>query len=129
MRIRYLPVCIVAIFFTISTACASDPQQPNADQINAAVSNALKSEIPVSWVGNLMGGRLLSLKDLQVVRIGIYNVENKYWPIKIRCVGTATLNDPLNKGKKVSFDKVGDFLLYKDDYGDWKARMRGSMFQ
>lgn len=129
MRLRYLPVCMVLIFSTISIACAADPERPNTKQIHAAVSNTLKSEIPVSWVGNLMGGRLHSLKDLRVTRIGIYNIEKKYWPMKIRCVGIAALKDPFNKGKKVSFDKVGDFLLYKDDYGDWKANMRGSMFQ
>ncbi len=102
---------------------------PSKEQLNSAIGRALGSKIPVSWVGNLMGGRLRSLDDLQVVRIGIYNQDKKYWPMKIRCVGTAALKDPFNQGKQSSFNKVGDILLYRDDYGDWQASMRGGMFQ
>ncbi len=102
---------------------------PSKEQLYSAVARALGSEIPVSWVGNLMGGRLKSLDDLQVVRVGIYNKDRKYWPMQIRCSGVAALNDPFNKGKVVRFDKVGEFVVFRDDYGDWQARMRGGMFQ
>lgn len=102
---------------------------PNEEQLYKAISRALGSEIPVSWVGNLMGGRLLRLDDLQVARLGIYNQDKKYWPMKIRCTGVAALNDMFNKGKTVRFDKVGEFIVYRDDYGDWQASMRGGMFQ
>jgi tetratricopeptide (TPR) repeat protein len=102
---------------------------PGKKQLYSAVANALRREIPISWVGNLTGGRLKSLNDLHVVRVGIYNKDRKYWPMKIRCSGVAALNDPFNKGKLVSFDKVGEFLIFRDDYGDWQAMMRGGMFQ
>lgn len=132
MRTKYLSISLIFLCITmatISTAFAAEPVQPTEEQINTAITTALKKEIPVSWVGNLMGGKLIALNDLQVVKIGIYNADRKYWPMKIRCVGTAALKDPFNQGKRVSFDKVGDFLLYRDDYGDWQANMRGSMFQ
>lgn len=102
---------------------------PSKEQLYSIVARALGSEIPVSWVGNLAGGRLKRLDDLQVVRIGIYNKDSKYWPMQIRCSGLAVLNNPLNRGKVVSFDKVGEFMIFRDDYGDWKARRRGHMFQ
>jgi hypothetical protein len=129
MQIKHISFFILVFFFTISTVFASEAIQPNGEQINTAVTAALKSQIPVSWVGNLMGGRLIRLGDLQVVRIGIYNKESKYWPMKIRCIGLAAPNDMFNKDKRIKFDKVGDFLLFRDDYGDWKANMRGSIFQ
>ena len=102
---------------------------PSEEELKQAVSRALGSQVPVSWVGNLMGGKNPELFDIQVVRIGIYNESRKYWPMQIRCVGSCELNDPFNQGKRVGFDKVGDFILYRDDYGDWNAALKGGMFQ
>jgi tetratricopeptide (TPR) repeat protein len=102
---------------------------PSKEQLTQAVAKALGSQVPVSWVGNLMGGSLQGLDDVQVERIGIYNKEKKYWPMKIRCVGTAALNDMFNKGVVKKFDKVAEFVVFKDDYGDWQAEMKGSMLQ
>jgi hypothetical protein len=121
---------ILIIF--IALACfvhASEAKQPSPVEIKGAIINALQREVPVSWVGNLMGGRLKNLEELKVVRLGIYNKEKKYWPMKVRCIGIAALNDTFNQGKQAYFDKVADFILYQDDYGDWTAEMRGGMFQ
>jgi len=122
----YLPSFLLILLLT--TACAQ-PEHPSEKELQDAVVRALGSNIPVSWVGNLMGGKNAKVEEIQVVRIGIYNQEKKYWPIKIRCIGHCQLNDPFNQDKYVSFDKVGDFILYRDDYGDWQAVLKGGMFQ
>lgn len=102
---------------------------PNESQMASAVERALGQEIPVSWVGNLMGGRGAKLSTVEVVRIGIYNDRQRYWPMQIHVIGRCLLNDPFNQNKVVSFDKVGDFAFYRDDYGTWQASMQGGMFQ
>ena len=102
---------------------------PSEQQIFVAIAKRLQNEIPVSWVGNLMGGKNAKLSKAQVVKIGIYNENQKYWPMKIQCVGQCILNDPFNPGKVVSFDQIGDFSLYRDDYGEWQAVLKGGMFQ
>jgi len=102
---------------------------PNDKQIILAIARCLQSEIPVSWVGNLLGGRNARVSTVRVQKIGIYNERYGYWPMKIRVAGTCALNDPFNQGKTVRFDRVSDFLLYRDDYGEWQARLRGGMFQ
>lgn len=102
---------------------------PNDAQIARAVTAALQKDIPVSWVGNLMGGSNAKLNTIKVEKIGIYNDRERYWPMQIRVSGRCSLNDPFNQGKEVSFDNIGDFILFKDDYGEWKAEMKGGMIR
>ncbi|MDY0341962.1 MAG: hypothetical protein RBR28_00190 [Lentimicrobium sp.] len=102
---------------------------PNEAQIASAVTAALQEGIPVSWVGNLLGGSNAKLNSIKVEKIGIYNDRERYWPMQIRVIGSCLLNDPFNQGKEVSFDNIGDFILFKDDYGEWKAKMKGGMIR
>jgi len=102
---------------------------PDETQITNAVKGALKQSIPISWVGNLMGGSNAKLQTVEVVKIGIYNDRERYWPMRVHVVGTCQLNDPFNQGKTASFDQIGEFVFTKDDYGEWVASMRGGMFQ
>lgn len=107
-----------------------DNMPPSDEVISAAVGRCLQSDIPISWVGNLMGGRNANLNSVEVVKVGIYNQQRQYWPMKIHCSGTCSLKDPFNQGKIVKFDKVGEFILVKDDYGEWQAQLAGDgMFQ
>jgi Tfp pilus assembly protein PilF len=106
-----------------------DKLPPDAGAVQAAISACLKAGVPVSWVGNLMGGSNASLSKIEVVKVGIYNERFLYWPMKIRVVGSCTLNDPFNPGKTVSFDKVGEFKLTRNDYGEWQAELSEGMFQ
>jgi len=76
-----------------------------------------------------MGGRNAKISSVEIVKKGLYNKEQNYWPYKIQVIGVCELNDPFNQGKRVAFDKIGDFILFKDDYGDWKSSLRGGMFQ
>lgn len=114
------------IFMLLIMGCSS---KPSNSQIEEAVKIELQSNIPVSWVGNLMGGRNAKLSTIEVVEFGNFNKEQKYWPVKIRVVGSAELNDPFNPGKTTQFDNVSEFRLSKDDYGKWKASLSGGMFQ
>jgi len=107
----------------------SQPPKPSQSEIKSAIKNHLKFNVPITWAGNLMGGKNAQLSSIEVIQVGIYNTTQKYWPMKIRCVGICELNDPFNQGKRVSFNRVGEFVLYKDDYGKWKAQMKDGLFQ
>jgi tetratricopeptide (TPR) repeat protein len=106
-----------------------DNMPPSAEAVAVAVGRCLQSDIPISWVGNLMGGKNAKVMTVEVVKVGIYNQRQLYWPMKIHVVGTCQLNDPFNQGKVVKFDNVGNFMLSKDDYGEWQAQLTEGMFQ
>jgi len=102
--------------------------KPSDQEIENAIKDVLKKRVPGPWVGNLMGGRNANLSNVRVLEIGNYNLTRKYWPMRIQCVGTCQLTDPFNQGKTIKFDQVGDFLLFQDDYGQWKAEMKESHY-
>ncbi len=115
-----------------STSAASSPSsapaKPTEDEIKSAVTKHLKNNVPITWAGNLMGGKNAQLSVIQVIQVGSYNQQQKYWPMRIKCVGRCEMNDMFNQGKWNSFDRVGEFILFQDDYGNWKAVMKDGIF-
>ena len=124
--IMYLFVVGVGILFI--EGCSKN-EHPSKSDIHLAVTKYLQHEVPISWTGNLLGGKKAQVKLIKVVKRGLYNKQQKYWPFKIHVQGICRLNDPFNQSKQVSFDKIGDFILYRDDYGDWQAMLKRGMFQ
>jgi len=118
----------IAMFIGLSVFVGCAPK-PSNSEIAVAVRSELQSDIPVSWVGNLMGGKNTTLSALEIKEWGTFNREQKYWPIKIRVAGIAELNDPFNQGKVARFDKIAEFRFTRDDYGKWRAILSGGMFQ
>lgn len=110
----------------IFTGCSS---KPSKSEIEAAVRSELQSEIPLSWVGDLLGGRNARISRIEIEQWGIFNEEQKYWPVRIRVVGSAELNNPFSQAKVKDFDKVAEFRFRRDDYGKWEASLSGGMFQ
>lgn len=103
--------------------------KPSGQEVEEAVHAYLKREVPISWVGNLMGGDNAQVDLVEVKATGVYNEQQRYWPMRIRCIGTCRLRDPFNSGRTATFDRIGEFVLYKDDYGEWKAELRDGLFQ
>jgi len=103
--------------------------KPGKSSVESAVQSALQNNIPISWVGNLMGGKNAKITTVEIVQWGSYNKEQKYWPIRIRVIGSAELKDPFNPGKVEKFDKIAEFLLKKDDFGKWQAQLKGGRYQ
>ena len=98
-------------------------EPPPISDIEEAVKLSLKKHVPMSWAGNLMGGKNAQLSKIEVVEKGIFNEQRNYWPMKIRCVGSCELKDPFNQDKRRSFNKIGEFNLYRNDYGKWEATL------
>ena len=119
-------VLIAFISLSLFIGCTS---KPSTSEIEEAVKSELQNNIPVSWVGNLLGGKNAKISTLEIKEWGSFNKKGEYWPIKIRVVGSAELNDPFNQGKVKRFDKVAEFKFRKDDYRKWQASLSGGMFQ
>lgn len=94
--------------------------KPTDQEVTSAIATALHKSVPLTWAGNLMGGSKGVVKSLSIQQWGTYNEQYKYWPVKVRVVGTCEVDNLFSTETK-SFDKVGDFKLKKDDYGKWIA--------
>lgn len=127
LRRNTLFMVAISIFFMLFLVGCTP--KPSNSQIEEAVKITLKNSIPVSWVGNLLGGRNASLKVIEVVEFGKFNKKEEYWPVRIRVVGSANLKDPFNQGKVEHFDRIAEFKFSQDDYGNWKASLSGGRFQ
>ncbi|MFW5628531.1 MAG: hypothetical protein ACOCG6_04785 [Candidatus Cloacimonadaceae bacterium] len=98
--------------------------KPNSSAITTAVKENIMESIPASWAGSLLGGKATSVESISVLQIGKYNKDFGYYPVKVRCIGKGEANT-LFGTEPVDFDKEGDFQVYKDDYGKWKASYAG----
>lgn len=100
----------------------SDNKKPNEQNVNTAISNYLKKEVPVTWAGNLLGGSNGVASSITVMQWGNYNEQYKYWPVKVRVIGSCTVENLMGVKENKSFDKTGNFKIYTDDYGVWTAQ-------
>lgn len=100
----------------------SDNKKPNEQNVNTAISNYLKKEVPVTWAGNLLGGSNGVASSITVMQWGNYNEQYKYWPVKVRVIGSCTVENLMGVKENKSFDKTGNFKIYVDDYGVWTAQ-------
>jgi len=118
-----------AVLLTFFVGCG--PQRPSNSEIGTAVGTNLKNYFPTWWTG-LSGVVDFRLTDVQltsvtVTRWGVFNKDEKYWPILVRVVGRATVSPlfPEDAGKIATpirqFDQVTEFRLRRDDYGRWVA--------
>ena len=114
-------VLVMLAFVTLSLFVGCS-QKPSNSEIEETVRAYLQNNVPPLWVGGLTGGKNEKINLIEIKEWGSFNKERKYWPVKIRVVGSAELNDPIPNQAAVSqFDRVAEFRFYKDDYGKWKA--------
>jgi hypothetical protein len=107
--------------------------KPTDREVFEAVSAYFKSEVP-PIAGMLSGNYVVRVLTARVLLVDVVKVdsrtETEILDMTIRCVGRCILDDPFNPGKIVYFDRIGEFILYKDDYGKWQAKLKfGSHLQ
>ncbi len=119
MSKRQLLYTAIALF-TISVLVSSCSQPPSDGTFKSAITEHLKQEVPFSWSGTLMPCEKTQIELIEIKQIGKFNDQDKYWPVKARVKGTCqslgmyeTITRALNQD--------GDFKIYQDDYGNWKA--------
>ena len=116
-------VLLILPFISLSlvSGCSS---KPSNTEVEKAIESELQSRfIPGSWIGSMLSAKDIKLETVKIKEWGSYNDEKKYWPIKVRVIGDAELQNPYGQGRIKKIDKVAEFRLSKDDYGKWKATL------
>ncbi len=106
---------------------------PSQPELEAAVRRSLARAVPVSWVGNLAGGRAIRIDSVELVEMGEFNPHAGYWPARVHAVGVCRLKDPFaglgGASRNRAFNGTTEFVLTRDDYGNWQASLARGRFQ
>lgn len=111
---------VVVLLIGTLALLSSCSRGPSDDTIKSTITEHLKHQVPMSWSGSLLGGQNAQIELIEIKQRGKFNDQAKYWPIKARVKGVCQAN-LVFKTENRAFDEVGDFKLYQDDYGNWKA--------
>ncbi len=118
MKPRSVLVLVLAVFSVcLLTSCA---RPPSKTVIKSAITDYLHLQVPISWSRSLMGGKNAKIELIEIKAVGKFKKQGNYWPVKARVKGTCEASLILSTETR-RFDKVGDFELSQDDYGNWKA--------
>jgi Tol biopolymer transport system component len=93
--------------------------------IETAIINGLKSAPPWEVVqGGLgAGARNVQVYSVIITRRGIYNQQQKYYPVKAHVKGSFQTHLAGGGLRTCKFDGITDFRIFKNDYGDHIARL------
>lgn len=105
-----------------STPSTPSVPKPSNYDIEQAIKECLRKQVPKTWSGSLMGGRNGKVSNIQVIEMGIYNSRYRYWPVKAKVQGTCEAQF-IGQTQVNSFNQVGDFKVSQDDYGNWTASL------
>jgi hypothetical protein len=98
--------------------------KPSDDQIVAAVTVALKGDVPPVWSGSLMGGVNVAVDTVTVMQMGIYNDAARYWPVTVHVYGSCNPKNLMgaDPNRRV-FSGNARYQVSRDDYGNWVAEL------
>jgi len=116
---------IIFVLFTITTSLFfySCSNEPSKEKVIATIKTQLEQKFPSSWSEGLLNGKNAKVDSIKIIQFGNFNDNGQYWPVKAKVWGTYVV-DYLVKSETKTFNKVGDFKLYKDDYGIWQASLK-----
>lgn len=118
MRSRSVLVFVLAVFSVcLLTSCA---RSPSKTVIKSAIVDLLNRDVPDAWSGSLMSEKNVNVEIIEIKAVGKFNKQRNYWPVKARVKGTCEVSLSFSYEFR-RFHGIGDFKLYQDDYGNWKA--------
>jgi hypothetical protein len=119
----FLALFIVLI---VLTGCSD---KPGEDIVKQAVQEELSKGVPERWMKAMVVGGDVNITSMNIVEWGDFNEKGKYWPVKVKILGSATLQTPFGNAPVRKFDEVGEFRFFKDDYDKWQWRfMKPQLF-
>ena len=109
----------VLTILTLLIGCG--PQKPSASVVSKLVEENLRNGVPASWVKARFWATQARIKTVKIEEWGKFNKTRKYWPAKIRVVGTAKAEMGFFEFEDRDFDEVAEFVFYQNDFGKWQA--------
>ena len=118
---------IAFVSLTLVVGCTS--QKPSKSVVKQLVKEKLHKHLPRSYTDRAFdtlrwGTRNLKINSIEIVEWGNFNESQKYWPVKIRIVGSVeaeySTGFASSAWKDREFDETTDFIFSKDDFGKWK---------
>lgn len=118
------------VILILSAGCASP--KPSVSVVKKLVKEKLGKHIPSSYTaperGVRWGTRNLQIRSIEIVEWGKFNENRKYWPAKVKVVGSVEAEYQTGFAATTwtlkKFDKIDEFLFYKDDYDKWQIDTR-----
>ena len=110
---------LVLAILTLLIGCGS--QKPSASVVSKLVEENLRKGVPASWVKARFWTTQAAIKSVKIEEWGKFNKERKYWPAKIRVVGTAKAEMGFFEFEDRDFDEVAEFVFSQDDFGNWQV--------
>lgn len=125
MRIIIILISMVLASSLFIGGCSQNVP-PSKAHIKRALVHFIdfEDEVPPSWTGNLEGLNNPRLISFKVIKQGPFNAEQGFWPFRIQVKIEYQLGDAIHGGKKMAFENTGNFILYQDNYSDWKASLK-----
>lgn len=122
MKLVNQTVVLFVLVFAIPTlliGCSA--QKPSASVVKKMVEENLSKGVPASWVNARFWTTEAKIKTVKIEEWGKFNEARKYWPAKIRVVGTAKAEMGFFEFEDRDFDEVAEFLFSQDDFGNWQV--------
>ena len=94
--------------------------RPSDETIKAAIVGHLRQQVPASWSGSLLGGRNANVRSIEIVAVGRFNEQGKYWPVRAHVSGSCEVILMFGAQSR-EFDGTAEFKVYQDDYREWRA--------
>lgn len=130
MKRRLFPVkwiLSVSLLMTVwPTTVNGFIQSPSDANISEAIKRYFRKTPPWEIIRGMFLPRNPQVQTVRVERRGPYNSQKGYWPIKAYVTGTvraAEMVGAKDRSAPCTFEGTTDFHIFKDDYGDWSARV------
>lgn len=123
MKLKYQTVVLFVLVLAIPmllNGCGT-PTKPRASVVSKLVKEDLSKGVPASWVNARFWTSQTTIKTVKIEEWGKFNETLKYWPAKIRVVGTAKAEMGFFEFEDRDFDVVAEFVFSQDDFGKWQC--------
>jgi len=99
---------------------------PRSFKLKGLVQESVQQGIPLSWLHDVHQGYTeeVNITSVDLIKQGGFNELREFWPYKLRVIGTCELEMSKDKKLKTSFNTVVTYRVFRDDFGDWKAKLR-----
>lgn len=132
MNLKTAALIGMIFLFTTGPGIAADP--PPDELLLNTIQQFLSTEaasgadfIGMQFYGWMTNMRNVRFSDREIVKIGKMQDRNgvEYWPVRARFTGTFQGLPPLGSPQNKRFDTTANFMVYANDFGEWKAEFLG----